>query len=1311
MKSLRGSKKGLFAITSLVLLGFPTGSVADKPQKQIEIVENADDICYGAAIEQELVYPNVKRTVPILNQGTGYLTDVALIDATNGKLDDAQFYEFDCGIDDISRLDSGECVYRKEDEPVGDFRGIEFDWLNSTTTFHGTMLYDMPDYDPYESHSTYVTHIVNLEDLSGIEIYATYMKDNKLHRGRIQSCDTSSDLPFQNEYTCGTFPSVLTSYEHMSLMKNPVFNSCTISYPENQYTPGHNLRPTCYTDLTATELCEDVDEIEENGNCNFVPPPTNRYDHDFIETTNIDYTPEKNNIELTQLEYGGYMFNGNNQVIHLNPSKTYSNSEKNVMLLGDVSLTANNQKLILEAGDYYFRSLEIQKNSLQIEPRGNVRIFIRDDLVYAGNNAASTDPTASLFFYVGGDMDFTSGGGGTGSLSAFFYVEGDVEIKSSSNSSEIYGGITAEGRIDVTGNNINFKYNADGADQFGLGECAMCYEPPRGPNGINFFHILSFCTPITPCDLYVPVRNISPIPLDAVEVTEAHKSLADFAWGTNYEVVDKEETPVPGTSASKNPSLYLDLPMGFEAGLKNGYITYDIGDNYQTYAPDETYYQLHKEINFSMDLLDFSRLVYFGKYRDDVNRHYNVQLDLCQDVEIPPTYETGPFDAWDTFRGDTDNDDKFDDKNISTKIAGKEFSLTIANLDAELTGLEAKSISSTVTYGLYDGDEPIEETFDTFDIQNTLDITKTYTDVSVASRNVHVGFVFCSEFDGTTYTLLESAECSGDIINCKDTDENPRWRRCYSSDEFAIRPKEFLFTPPSGEDIELLTSGSTHRFTVVANKEDNTATDGYDPVYVSPDDQEDGNLTLTQRLIFNNTNGTVDTNNTLHGTLSFSNNNFEFVNGISRDRDDNTQTEVVGITFTDVGKVNIILEDRQWASVDSDDTPEGCHGGTFTNVQGALLDIPDGAYICGEQNATFIPAYFDVTGITLRNHNNEGNFTYLSNDPTMSAHVGATITARNSQGAITQNFREGALFYENPVSVHLNVTDWNASLQNRHPLDNDVDSRDIQNPTLLGFGGTDDSNGTHTISSASQSLLFNYQRNNNQPVNPFDVPGSDINISVASSYKNNTKTVTGSGVGSAASNVTFYFGRTKASKEFYEDITGDSVDTPVAVYVYCNTQETSYAWCDDHRIDTVFGQTSIPHWWLNTAHKNSLDGSVTLNATTPLEGNGTPKLENTGSGEVTTLLINAQQGIDNNITVIGHSTKIQRPMTIGINLDTSPSTDTAPWLIYNRDDPYNPPSPFYKVRFINTAGWTGVGKTGFVLQSNASNRKNKRLDW
>jgi len=50
-------------------------------------------------------------------------------------------------------------------------------------------------------------------------------------------------------------------------------------------------------------------------------------------------------------------------------------------------------------------------------------------------------------------------------------------------------------------------------------------------------------------------------------------------------------------------------------------------------------------------------------------------------------------------------------------------------------------------------------------------------------------------------------------------------------------------------------------------------------------------------------------------------------------------------------------------------------------------------------------------------------------------------------------------------------------------------------------------------------------------------------------------------------------------------------------------------------------------------------------------------------------------------------------------------------LIYNPASAILAPDPFYKVRFIGTSGWAGLGKTGHVVDSNTSIKKNRRLEW
>jgi len=270
---------------------------------------------------------------------------------------------------------------------------------------------------------------------------------------------------------CGIFPSVLTSYEHLKLMKNPIIQSCFISYPDGEFTDGATLKPECYEDSDMTELCTEGDSDPDNGNCSFMPPPDNKFDHIFIPSSiTTDSTNRDGSVSLSEYEYGNITFGSNNQNIHFDPSTTYTDSSRKVMLLGDVVFNKNNQTLTFEEGDYYFKSLDFQKNGVVIQTVGDVKLFIEGDFTYAGNGADVTDDTSSLFVHVGGDAHISSTGGGNGWLGMFIYVEGNVDIASNSNT-KFYGGITAEGRVDVTGNNFQFEYNKDGATAIGFPEC------------------------------------------------------------------------------------------------------------------------------------------------------------------------------------------------------------------------------------------------------------------------------------------------------------------------------------------------------------------------------------------------------------------------------------------------------------------------------------------------------------------------------------------------------------------------------------------------------------------------------------------------------------------------------------------------------------------------------------------------------------------------------------------------------------------------------------------------------------------------
>lgn len=315
----------------------------------------------------------------------------------------------------------------------------------------------------YETKSSYTIR-VQTKDEGG----ATFEKVFSIDINNIS--EISSEPLF--DPNCGLFPSVLTSYEHLTMQKNPVIQSCYISYPLGEFTDGSILKPTCYVDSAMSQLCIDEDGNSDNGNCNYIPPPTTRYSHITIDSSIGSSTNNNDNsIELTDYEYGNINFSSNAQTIHFNPSQTYSgDSDRKVMIMGDIILSANNQILSFEEGDYYFKNLDFQNSGVIIQTKGDVKFFISQDFIYAGNGADVTDSSSSLFVYVAGNVNIASTGGGNGWLGMFIYAKGDITVASNSNS-KFFGGITAEGRIDVTGNNFEFEYNKDGANSLGMGEC------------------------------------------------------------------------------------------------------------------------------------------------------------------------------------------------------------------------------------------------------------------------------------------------------------------------------------------------------------------------------------------------------------------------------------------------------------------------------------------------------------------------------------------------------------------------------------------------------------------------------------------------------------------------------------------------------------------------------------------------------------------------------------------------------------------------------------------------------------------------
>jgi len=202
-------------------------------------------------------------------------------------------------------------------------------------------------------------------------------------------------------------------------------------------------------------------------------------------------------------------------------------------------------------------------------------------------------------------------------------------------------------------------------------------------------------------------------------------------------------------------------------------------------------------------------------------------------------------------------------------------------------------------------------------------------------------------------------------------------------------------------------------------------------------------------------------------------------------------------------------------------------------------------------------------------------------------------------------------------------------------------------------------------------------------------------------------------------NITFAYARAKPERVLYDDVTAASIVTPVSVVLYCDLGTVQ---CLNRLRPNAGGtnylgnETNEFGWWLSSQHIN-IGGRTTL-----LINNGQP------GGFALPITNPAVQnimpdgtGVASNITIFKNPAAAL-PATVDIEFSSSPATAPARpytdrWLIYNPD--YDPtvigssriPSPFYRVRFIDSSGWTGAGKTGHVVGDDINKKKTRRLEW
>jgi hypothetical protein len=468
-----------------------------------------------------------------------------------------------------------------------------------------------------------------------------------------------------------------------------------------------------------------------------------------------------------------------------------------------------------------------------------------------------------------------------------------------------------------------------------------------------------------------------------------------------------------------------------------------------------------------------------------------------------------------------------------------------------------------------------------------------------------------------------------------------------SRDFFAIRPDKFILTSGT-ENVNLLKSGLEHNLSLKATQFNST---NATPNYTIANAQS-----IFPALNDDKTVYAPDGSTLTNGTLKFGVNNFNIEDGLAEN--------VVGMSFDDVGKVNIKLMDTNWSQVD------------INNNDTSLDCSENGAYICGDINTTFIPDHFTITDISLNNFTEDAtahSFTYISNDSNISAGVKMSITAENgaTPPKATKNFDSSA--WENDVTVTLAVTS---------PTGVTIHKNEITSPMKLSFSNGD-YNLSNTENNDSKKIGFNFDRRVDSAVNPFKIDGTAVTATVSSSYSSAGDTVTISGNSPATANATFVYGRTHATRQRF---TGDKGTATIYFENYCSGSDCDKALLPDGSNSKT---SDDPRWFINTKHFSAAGsvGTVTEERSSNITEEAT-----TGTSSVNvTLKYNASKGYPYKATI---------------------ENNASAWLIYNK---YNNSanSNDFSVEFTNSEHkWAGLlDDAKSTTDTNTSRKTNRRTMW
>ncbi len=548
------------------------------------------------------------------------------------------------------------------------------------------------------------------------------------------------------------------------------------------------------------------------------------------------------------------------------------------------------------------------------------------------------------------------------------------------------------------------------------------------------------------------------------------------------------------------------------------------------------------------------------------------------------------------------------------------------------------------------------------------------------------------------------ASCSSDPQVCFNA--LPKTTFVDAKDDFAIRPDYFHM---------IIYDGSSSRRV-------NTATDNNTSLRVSAG--YDYNLSVTAS-VYNGNDATPAigyTTNSVDRTLEF----LDKSNSACPIKDDYNSTDsfIDGknrnnlMEIKEVGEYKLNIIDNKWTEVDSIngdcDINKSTHSNSGNIKSGCNIVSPD-------INLSSYPDHFALN-LAIQNlpNSTHNDFIYMSEmnstfNKVAIAYQGS-IVAQNEDNETTQNFTNG--YFAQDVTLELNATtlsdrgvdtalktsdgtivvnfvrtiEFNNDGNITRELNSKLSNLSTINITSDKF--TEEHNGTANI-----DIRYNINKNLSKTINPIqirfhDFDSKSINSNSISHGKETPPYIPTGNLNLGESIRNFYFAQVAPDKIKYPTIDFkriDTIRTPLQVEIFCG-DGVDRTHCAN---TSLLNHTHIPSsprvgkgWYLSKDHNISVDGTVTgliINNPNPNVVNITP---------ITPIgLRNGRNG-----TIMSRFINPSGKQQYRVDILSDPQLQYTSYYIISGSDE-------------NTSSWTGIGKSGMILELKANRSSAHKMDW